>query len=452
MFEVFWSLAAFIVAIGLLVSFHEYGHYWVARRCGVKVLRFSIGFGRPIWMRRGRDGTEWVVAAIPLGGYVKMLDEREAEVPEQELHRAFNRQSVWRRIAIVIAGPVFNFALAAMLYWAILVIGSPGLKPVVDTPPAGSAGALAGLQRGDTVVALEGTAIPTWQILRTELIDRALTRGEVRMEVLRQGAERPSEVWLPLGGVRVDPEHLFNDIGLLPFSPQLAPILAEIMPRSAAERAGLRPGDRLLRGNGETIDDWNAWAQWLRARPGEVVEIEFEREGQALSVSVLLDRDRQGGDWIGRLGASVEVPADLWQDLRAEYRLGPLAAVPAAGAQTWQMSWLTLKMLHRMVLGDVSVKNVSGPIQIAQYAGYSASIGLVSFLAFLAIVSVSLGVLNLLPIPLLDGGHLLYYLIEIIKGSPLSERAELAGQQIGLLLLALLMGLAFYNDIMRLVG
>ena len=446
MIDFLWSVGGFILAIGVLVAFHEFGHYWVARRCGVRVLRFSIGFGKPIWTRRAADGVEWSVSAIPLGGYVKMLDGREADVPPEQAHEAFNHQPVGKRALIVAAGPAFNFLLAAAFYWVVFVLGVQGMKSVIATPPSGTLAADAGLQAGDTVLSVAGQATPTWQVLHTELIDRALDQQTVQAEVLSaQGEQR--QVALDLGKVRVDPEVLFTDLGLRPYDPPVPALIAEVVPGQPAALAGFRAGDRLLSANGDTIGSWQQWAAWVRERPGEVVSVAFERNGVEQQRELIL-ADIEGQ---GRFGASVAMPADLWQDLRAEHRLSVLAAAPAAVAQTWQMSALTLKMLWRMVLGEVSLKNVSGPIQIAQVAGFSAQVGLVSFLSFMAVVSVSLGVLNLLPVPMLDGGHLLYFGVEAVKGSPVSERVLEAGTRGGLLFLVALMSLAFYNDIVRLI-
>lgn len=451
MLDAAWALLAFIVAIGVLVSFHEFGHFWVARRLGVRVLRFSVGFGRPLFGWRGEDGCEYVVSAIPLGGYVKMLDEREAPVPDEELDQAFNRKPVQHRMAIVVAGPLANFLLAILFYWVMYLAGVDGLRPVVQEPPAGTLAAEAGLRAGDEVQAVNGRETPTWQALRGALIDGALD-GEAMLLTVARGDGEASSMALPRPASALEPDELFAELGLRPFQPPIEPLLAEITPGSAAQAAGFRAGDRLLARDGERIDSWQGWATWVRANPGEVTRVDLMRDGQRLSLVVIVGQEPGSEPARGLFGARVEVPPDLWQDLRAEYRLGPIEAVPAAVVQTWRMSLLTLRMLHRMVVGDVSVRNVSGPIQIAQYAGYTASIGLVSFLSFMAIVSVSLGVLNLLPVPLLDGGHLLYYVVEWIRGAPLSERVQMMGQQLGLVMLVMLMGLAFYNDIMRLVG
>jgi regulator of sigma E protease len=417
----------------------------------VKVLRYSVGFGRPLWLRRGADGVEYVIAAVPLGGYVKMLDEREAEVPAGEAHRAFNRQGVWTRIAIVAAGPLANFLMAVVAYWIVFVVGIPGHKPLVDVPPAGSVAAQAGLQRGDEVIAVNGAATPTYGALRTALIDQALAGEALELSTRRQEALRV--VTLPPGGARLDPEYLFEDLGVRQYRPAGPLVLTYIEPGTSAEQAGLKAGDRVVRQNGEAIDQLHAWRDWIAARPGQVVEFEIRRGGETVRLSAILSSREDRGRSIGFLGAgvSVDVPAAVWDNLAAKHRLSVWAAVPAAAAETARMSLLTLKFLYRMVLGDVSVKNISGPIQIAQFAGYTASSGLVSFLFFIAIMSVSLAVLNLLPVPVLDGGHLLYYVVELVKGSPLSDRAQAVGQQVGLTLLIALMGLAFYNDILRLI-
>ncbi len=450
MLSFLWSLGSFVLAIGVLVAFHEFGHFWVARRLGIRVLRFSIGFGRPLWRRVGRDGVEYVIAALPLGGYVKMLDEREGEVAAADLPRAFNRQPVWSRIAVVSAGPAANFLLAAALYWLVFVLGSPGLKPVVDEPAPESRAAAAGLQRGDEILAVNEIPVPTFQILRGELIERALDSESLQLEV-RNPAGVVRQVTLALSGIRVDPIYLFQDLGVRPFQPEIPALLAQVIPGGAAEAAGLKAGDRLLDYDGTQISSWGSWAAWVRAHPGEIVTLGYDRAGVRQSVNVIVGSEVVDGESIGRIGARVDVPAGLWDNLMTEYRLDAVDAAPAAIAQTLRMSGLTLKLLWRMVLGDVSVKNVSGPIQIAQVAGYTASIGLVSFLNFVAIVSVSLFVLNLLPVPVLDGGHLLYYGVEAVKGSPLSEQAQVFGQKVGLVLIVALMGLAIYNDILSLI-
>ena len=451
MLDFMYSLGGFLVAIGVLVAFHEFGHYWVARKCGVKVLRFSIGFGRVLWKKTDREGVEWTLSAIPLGGYVKMLDEREGEVPEAQKHLAFNRATVGRRIAIVAAGPIFNFLLAIVFYWMAYVIGIEGMKTIIAEPPASSAAARAGLKQGEQILRVAGRETPTWTVLRTELIDQALDGDALPLEV--RGADGVTRtVNMNLGGIRLDPEFLFNDLGLDSFRPVLPAEIGEVAPDGPAAAAGLKAGDRILMAGEQEIEHWQQLVEWIRARPGSVAQLRVERSGRELTVDAVIATASDGGKPYGRLGIGVASSPDLWQDLRAENRLGPLEAVPAAIEHTWRMSALTLKMMGRMITGEVSVKNVSGPIQIAQVAGFSVQVGLVSFLSFMAIVSVSLGVLNLLPVPLLDGGHLLYYTAEAVRGTPLPERVQEWGQRVGLTMLVMLMGLAFFNDIVRLLN
>lgn len=444
----------FVVAIGLLVAFHEFGHFWVARRLGVKVLRYSVGFGRPLLLRRGADGCEYVLAAIPLGGYVKMLDEREGAVAPADLPRAYNRQEPWKRFLIVAAGPFANLVLAVALFWLALVIGQDGLRTVLAEPPAASAAAKAGLREGEVVIAINGEPVNTWTQLRTRLLEQVIDRKTMELE-LQAAVDRPESrrtVQLPLDRVRVDPEFLFDDLGLTAFQPPLEAVLSGVESGGSADQAGFKAGDRLLSRDGEPIRDWQDWARWVRAHPGAVVQIGFERDGQARTQTVIIGQVQDGETKVGRFGALASVDPARWDSLRAIDRLPPLQALPEAVGQTWRMSMLTLKMFGRMFTGEVSVKNVSGPLQIAEAAGFSASIGAAYYFGFLALVSVSLAVINLLPVPLLDGGHLLFTAIEMVKGSPLSERVQLMGQKFGLTFLALLMGLAFYNDLSRLIG
>ncbi|MDO9451715.1 MAG: RIP metalloprotease RseP [Stagnimonas sp.] len=447
------NAGAFVVAIGILVAFHEFGHFWVARKLGVKVLRYSIGFGKPLLTRKGKDGCEYVLAAVPLGGYVKMLDEREGEVPASEAHRAFNRQSPYKRFAIVAAGPIANFLLAIVFFWMVYVIGQPGLKPVVAEPPSQSAAAKAGVRVGEVITRINGEPVETWTSLRTAMLEHVVARKALVLQMQHSTSDPSARtVTVPLDSVRMDPEFLFEDLGLSPYQPKIEPIITSVEPGGAAEQAGFKAGDKLLTRDGIAIEDWQEWALWVRANAGAIPLVTFERDGQVLSLKPLLATIEEDGKRMGRFGARIELPRAASTDLMAEDRLSPFAAVPAAIEQTWRMSALTLKMFGRMFTGDVSVKNVSGPLQIAEAAGFTASIGVTAFLSFLALVSVSLGVLNLLPVPLLDGGHLVYYTVEIIKGSPLSEQVMAAGQRVGLTFLILLMGLAFYNDISRLVG
>lgn len=456
MLDTLHSAGSFIVAIGVLVAFHEFGHFWVARRFGIKVLKFSIGFGRPLWSRRGKDGVEYIVAMIPLGGYVKLLDERDSEVviPPQDLPRAFNRQSVWKRIGVFAAGPAFNFLLAISFYWLLYMVGVPGMKPAIDEPPANTVAARAGLHAGEQIVAIDDHPIATWSVLRGELLEQALNHGKTRFTVrATDGQTRSLDV--DLSAVRIDPALLFEDLGLAPFDPPLPAVVGEVMPGSAAAQAGFQPGDKVLSLDDEPVPSFQALRRAVTARPGQAIRFGIERAGQHQELTAIVGSEGSGSKVVGRMGFTVQRVAgqgDLWQDLRAEVRLDPLAAASAALNQTWQVSALTLRLLYRMVVGEVSVKNVSGPIQIAQAAGFSASAGLAAFVTFVALVSVSIGIFNLLPIPMLDGGQILFGLIEAVKGSPLSDRVQMAGQQVGMTLLLLLMGLAFYNDVASVIG
>jgi regulator of sigma E protease len=447
------SLLAFIVAIGVLVTVHEFGHFWVARRLGVKVLRFSIGFGKPLWQRRfGADNTELVVAAIPLGGYVKMLDEHEGEVPATELDRAFNRQPVRSRMAIVVAGPLFNFLFAIAVYWLMFVAGVPGLRPVVGTVTPDSYAEQAGIVSGDEILAVGATATPTWETTVLALLDASLGGHDAVALTVRnsQGVERhllasfeSSDQLLKKGGV-------LENFGLTPWQPPA--VIDRLVEDGAGARAGLQPGDRIVQADAVAISSWSRWVDYVRARPGQVIEVRVLRSGQEIVLGLTPDSVADAGQTIGRIGAYVRLPDDDQRaTMRVVVRYGPLQAVSEALGKTWDVTTLTLRTLWKMVSGGASVENLSGPISIAQYAGQSAVVGLAAFLGFLGIVSVSLGVLNLLPIPVLDGGHLLYYLLELVKGSPVSEAAQLLGQKIGIALLLALMSLAFYNDLIRLL-
>ena len=447
-------LIPFALALGLLILIHELGHYLVARWCGVKVLRFSIGFGKPLILRRaGRDGTEWALAAFPLGGYVKMLDEREGTVAPEELHRAFNRQSVYRRFAIVAAGPLANFLLAILLYWGLFVAGTEELRPRValsDTPAIAQA---AGIRDGDLVVAVDEEPVASWQDLRWVLLRHALDQREIVLRV-RTLEDVDALRNLNLSGVAIDEDgkDLIERIGLKPWRPEIPAVLGRVAEGSAAARAGLLSGDRVLSIADVPIGHWGELVQAVRQAPGRALSFEVERGGERLRFSVVPESAEEGSTRIGRIGVGVAEPAPGGVQMFGEVRYGPLEAIGKAVRHTWETSVLSLKMIGRMFTGEVSWKNLSGPVTIADYAGQTAQLGLSHYLKFVALISISLGVLNLLPIPVLDGGHLMYYTAEIIRGGPIPERIMEIGQQIGLALLVMLMAFAFYNDINRLIS
>ncbi len=443
----------FILALGVLITIHELGHFLVARRLGVKVLRFSIGFGRPLLRRTGGDGTEYVLAAIPLGGYVKMLDEREGEVPVALRPMAFNNQTLWRRAAIVAAGPLFNFALAIALFWGLLVAGETGDRPLVGEVTQGSAAAAAGFAPGDEILAVGQRPTPTWESAVFALMAEALDGQDLAVRVREaDGQEAVRRLAGPdLAGLPESPA-ILSVLGLTQARPQLPPVIGEVLPGGAAEAAGMLAGDRVLMSDGEPVTTWQAWVERVRRHPEQVLRVSVQRGDARLELKVTPRRQDEAGLSVGKIGAAVDVPEGLFDDYRTLVRLGPIEALGAATAKTLDMSALMLRVLGRMIIGRSSVENLSGPISIAEAAGKTAGYGLAAFLKFLAVVSVSLGVLNLLPIPVLDGGHLLFFLIEGIKGSPLSEQAQEQGMKFGMVLLAGLMTLAFYVDIARLLG
>lgn len=448
-----FALAGFIVAIGVLVTVHELGHYGVARWCDVKILRFSIGFGRPLWMRRvGPDQTEWVIAALPLGGYVKMADERDDSVDAKDHARAFNNKTVWQRILIVAAGPLANFLLAALFYWVLLVAGIPGMKPFVAAPVVDSAAALAGFHERELITRVGGKAISTWSDARLALLDGASSRGIVDIEV----EDARSQKFLrrlnmeSIASADLDKDFL-SKIGLTPYRPNIPPVIEGVLAGSAADRGGLKSGDRILSVRGQFVAKWENFVAVILARPGQTLELEVDRGGQRQVLVVTPDSVTEKGITIGRIGVSPHIDAAEIDQLRILVRHGPMESIPLAVGRVWDMSVFSLKMMGRMLTGDVSWKNLSGPITIADYAGQSAMLGWMSYLNFLALISISLGVLNLLPVPVLDGGQLMYYMAEILKGSPVSDRTMQIGQQVGLTLLLGLTAFAFYNDIHRLL-
>jgi regulator of sigma E protease len=424
----------------------------------VKILRFSVGFGKSLWMRRfGPDGTEWTISAFPLGGYVKMLDEREAGVegvPAHELHRAFNRQSVLKRSCIVVAGPLANLLLAVALYWFLFMSGVEEPRPILGAPPAGTLAAEAKVGAGETARAVSGVPVATWTELRWEMLQRILDREAVTLETI--DAHSNIAIYrLDVG--RLESDALETDpllaVGLRLMRPELPPILGEVQAASPAAAAGLLPNDTILAIDGQTIKSWQELALTIRAAGARELMLDVQRDALNLQFKVVPEIvEEHGGKPVSRIGIAVRDDPELRQSALVTVRYGVGTALQRALAQTWEISVLSLRMMGRMLMGELSVKNISGPVTIADYAGQSARMGGGHYLRFLALISISLGVLNLLPIPVLDGGHLMYYLAEVIKGGPLSERFMEIGQQIGLTLLVLLMALAFYNDINRLVS
>ncbi len=440
-----------LVALGVLVTFHEFGHFWMARRCGVRVLRFSVGFGRPLVRWHDRQGTEFVIAAIPLGGYVKMLDEREMDVPPDERHLSFNGKTVRQRFAIVVAGPLANFILAFLFFWLLAMLGREQALPVIGQVLPDSLAARAGLAAGQEIVAVDGQAADGWAAINLQLIRRLGESGILQLAVRVPGDTLASTHRIPLQDWLKDTEDPdpLRALGIRPWHPPAAPVLAEIDPQGPARKAGLQAGDRLLQLDGQPVADWATVVEWVRQHPGHQARLQLSREGQPLERTVILDARGEGSARRGYLGAGVH-PAPWPAAMVREVRYDPLSAVGEGLGITWEMTLLTLDSLKKMLLGKLSVKNLSGPITIAKVAGASAQSGPGDFLNFLAYLSISLGVLNLLPIPVLDGGYLLFYLIEWGRGRPLPEKVQTWGLQIGISLVVGVMLIALANDISRL--
>ncbi|MDR2875223.1 MAG: RIP metalloprotease RseP [Methylobacillus sp.] len=449
------TVLAFLVTLGVLITIHEYGHYRMARLCGVKVLQFSIGFGRALYKRKvGRDGTEFILAAFPLGGYVRMLDEREAPVAEHELHRAFNRQAIWKRMLVVLAGPVANLLLAVALYWLLFMTGVIGLKPVLGEIAPNTAAAQAGLVAGETVRAVGGEPVSSWTDVRWAILRLSL-KGKT-VEIATDGGKHALDISALL---RDDPTRdLLDQLGLQQYFPVMPATVGEVVAGSPADKSGMKSGDKITAINDAAIAEWARFVEIVRAHPGQLLIIKVERGREILALAITPDSVREGDKTVGRIGAAAEdMTPDKAEKLLAaqgllvKTRYAPVPALAHALDKSWETTIFSLKMMGRMVTGAASWKGIGGPITIADIAGQSARAGWKAFLGMLAFISLSLGILNLLPIPVLDGGHLMYYMIEFLKGSPVSERAMELGQKTGLALLGLLMAFALFNDINRLI-
>ncbi len=469
--SLFLSILGFILAIGILVTVHEFGHFWVARKLGVKVLRFSVGFGKPIyrWQSRQRapvtgmgqsqdlnelaDDTEYVIAAIPLGGYVKMLDEREGDVAKAELHRAFNRQSLPVRSAIVVAGPLFNLIFAVFAFWGVLVLGETGLRPLIGEVSAGSPAATAGMIQGDEIVAVNQQPTQTWTQVLYQFATASVTGNEIVFQV-RDGVGDTQQYMMPADviGDFAEQESPLEKLGLTPAFPVLPPVMGRVLETGAAAAAGLQTGDLVVSADGVVMEDWQSWVQYVQARAEHLIKLQVKRDARMLSMDLIPKNAGTLDKPMGRIGAAAKVPEGTWDRYQVHHSMGMLEAIPAAVTKTWDFSMLTIRVIWRILIGEASLKNLGGPITVADAAGQAVSAGLVQFLKLLAIISVSLGVLNLLPVPILDGGHLMYFALEAIRGKPVSEKVMLQGQQIGMALLLALMGLVLYQDISRLMS
>jgi len=450
------SALTYLVAIGILVAIHEYGHFWAARRVGIKVLRYSLGFGRVVWRRMGKDGTEYVLSAIPLGGYVRLLDERDGNVEPRDLPQAFNRQPVWKRIFVLFAGPGANFLFAIVAYWVLLVAGVPGLRPVVGEVAPSSIAANAGLRVGDEIIAVSGRETLTREAVLNSLIQDLLDDGQVVLSVRADAANEsqtlPRDVYLNLANRSrelTEPDALFKGLGFHFWYPTLTGLIGRVEADSPAASAGLLPGDEIVEFDGEAIATFMQLVRLVEPRVNREVDIAVKRNGEIIRVQLRVGEQTRDGKSVGRIGVGPTVPP-VPASMQIVERKGPIAAVGGAVVKTWDTTILSFKLVGRLITGDVSLKSISGPIGIATVTGVAAQQGILVFIGLLALISISVGVLNLLPVPVLDGGQIVYQLVELVKGGPVSERAQVLFQQVGIVLLILLTGLAFYNDIAQL--
>ena len=450
MLSILWNLAAFIVALGVLITVHEFGHFWVARRCGVRVERFSIGFGKALWRRTDKSGTEYVIALIPLGGYVKMLDERAEPVAPELRHYAFNNKTVGQRAAIIAAGPIANFLFAIFAYWLVFIIGVPGVRPVVGEITPNSIAAQAQIQPGTELKAVDGIETPDWDAVRLQLVAK-IGDEHTTLSVAQFGSNQRQDKTLDLRQWAFEPdkEDPVSSLGIRPRGPQIEPVLSEVQVNSAASKAGLQAGDRIVKVNGQSLTQWMTFVTLVRDNPDTPLALDIERQGSSLSLTLTPDSKQVNGKAEGFAGVVPKV-IPLPDEYKTVRQYGPFSAILEASDKTWQLMKLTVSMLGKLITGDVKLNNLSGPISIAQGAGMSAEFGVIYYLMFLALISVNLGIINLFPLPVLDGGHLLFLAIEKLKGGPVSERVQDFSYRIGSILLVLLMGLALFNDFSRL--
>jgi regulator of sigma E protease len=443
---VLYSVLALIVTLGILVTVHEYGHYWVARRCGVKVLRFSVGFGKILWSRVDKNGTEFALAAIPLGGYVKMLDEREGDVADELLDQTFNRKTVWQRMAIVLAGPAANFLFAIFAYWIMFMVGVSQVKPVIGELALESIAAKSGLQASQLITAVDGELVEGWQEVNYQLLSRIGETGEIVISAAGQSYSLEIDQWLS----NAEEPNPLRDLGIQPYRPQVPAILAELKVDKPAQQAGLTTGDEIKSVDGKVIGQWYDFVEIVQASAGKSLDIQILRNNKILEITLIPGiRALDNGENVGFVGAMVQRP-EIPEGFVTTLRYNPITALMKGAEKTWDMSVVTLESIGKMLQGLLSVKNLSGPITIAKVANASAQAGFETFVGFLAYISIMLAIVNLLPIPVLDGGHFLFYVIEAIKGSPVSEKIQLMGMKLGMSMMLMIMVIAMFNDVSRL--
>ena len=460
MIELLRNVAAFVVLLGILITAHEFGHFYIARRCGVKVLRFSVGFGKALWRRVGKDGTEYVIGMIPLGGYVQMLDERVEDVPAELADQAFNRKSVWQRISVVAAGPIANFIFAALALYLMYLIGLPAVKPVVEQTTDNTPAAVMHLNQPQQIIAVSGQRVRNWEEVSLELVshigEQSLTVTMAPLNELTNADDfelsQGNTYQIDIANWKFDPDSQspITTLGLVPFRPNLVPEISVVNKDSAAAAAGLKVGDVITAVAGKPFTDWQSFVTEIKASPNKTLSLTVQRDGHSQQLSITpRGRQNDNGTMEGFIGVAPKAPQ--WpENMKIDLQYGPVEAVAMAVDKTWQLAVVSTKMIGKLFTGDVSVKSLSGPISIAQGAGSSADYGLVYFLGFLALISVNLGIINLLPLPVLDGGHLLYYFIEVITRKPVSERIQEIGFRFGAALLIVMMSIALFNDFARL--